>query len=94
MMMSPRFQFGRDSITGMTIPQRDRLAFRPLASDGVVKSGANPLGIVADEPAGPQRQRDRAFGVIAQREAGYAQNGRLFLESARIGQYDGRPRYE
>jgi hypothetical protein len=94
MMMSPRFQFGRDSITGMTIPQRDRLALCPSASDGVVKSGPNPLGIVADEPAGPQRQRDRAFGVIAQREAWYAQHGRLFLESARIGQYDGRPRYE
>jgi hypothetical protein len=94
MTMSPRRQFGRDPITGMTIPQRDRLALCPSASDSVVKSGANPIGIVADESAGTQRKRDRTFGVLAQREAGYAQNGRLFLESARIGEYDGRPRYE
>ena len=46
--------------------------------------------VEAEQGVGPGSDRDRALGVVAQREAGDAEVGRLLLDPARVGEHGRR----
>jgi hypothetical protein len=50
--------------------------------------------LLADEPVGAELDRHRPLGVLAQREARHAEDRRLLLDPARVGEHDARVRDE
>ena len=55
---------------------------------------ADPCGVQAKERVGALADRDRALGVVAQREARHAQVGGFLLHTARVGKHAGGARLE
>ena len=47
-------------------------------------------GVEAEQDVGPELDRDRPLGVVAQREARDAEVRRLLLDAARVGEHAGR----
>src|SRR5438093_974025 len=67
---------------------------RPRAVDGLPEGLADSLGVTSHEAAGPELDRDRALGVLPERETRDSQDGGLLLEAAGIGEHHAGPRDE
>src|SRR5436190_722307 len=76
----PARQLGRNALAGLSVPERNGLAFCPAPTQHILKRYPDLVRIVADEPAGAERDRDRPFGVLPQSQAWNTQGCGLFLQ--------------
>src|SRR5712664_300935 len=73
-----------NTLGGLAIPERRDAAGLSFAGQSVAGGGDDFGRIGADEQIGAFRNRDGAFGVLPQSEAGYAESGGLLLDAAGV----------
>ena len=76
----------REAVRGPPVPERRRPLRRPRALGDQRRQLGDSRRIEAEQGVGPLLDRDRPLGVVAQREAGDAEVGRLLLDAAGVGQ--------
>lgn len=74
----------------MPIPRFRAAAAFAVSAQRLRDTGTNCLRVGADQGVGALGEGDRAFGVLAQGNAGYAERGGFFLHAAGVGEDDCR----
>ena len=86
-----RLKHGGDAVGGVAVPQLGH-SLRRRRRERLLDAGNDVRGLRADDAIGAVGDRDRPLGVLAQREAGNAERGRLLLQAAGVGEDQARVR--
>jgi len=83
-----------DAFGGVAVPQRWALTHSPLPLQNFVSLGHDLLRIIVNQHVSPLRQRDGPLCRVSEGNARDIENGRLFLDTARVGENNLRMGHE
>src|ERR1700693_1617335 len=86
----PGQEVGGDAFRGASIPQLRNPSPLATAGEDLVSALHDERPISSDKYVGPLLDRDRALGVLPHRQARYAERRGFLLDSAGIGNDQGR----
>ena len=83
-LLQPVSQHGLDTDSRLAVPQFRCPALLAAIPEHIGNNGHDLLPVVTNDSVGTLFNRDWSFGVVAERDTGHTQYGRLFLQPAGI----------